>query len=324
VAGRNEALNIVRCIESLSRIKYPEDLLEIILVNDNSTDNTFELMKESSKNFSFFKVINSAKNSAGNLKGKANAIDTAISQCTGDIIVSTDADCEVSPDWVKESVKYFSGNTAMVCGFTLIKCGDSLFSKMQSIDWIYLLALASSSSGLKLILSCIGNNLAFTKSSYNDIGGYSAVGFSVTEDLALMRKINSYKKYQIKYPVDKDCIVETLACSDLAELFSQKRRWFRGGIGINFLGYIIGAELYAMNFLLIFGYLFMSFQAYLILIIIKTISEMILISGIIKRFKLGYLYKYYPLFCIYFALYGMTLPFTFLSGTKIKWKGQKF
>lgn len=324
VAGRNETLNIVRCIDSLSRINYPSELLEIILVNDNSTDNTLELMKESSENFSFFKVINSAKNSSGNLKGKANAIDTAISICTGEIIISTDADCEVSPNWVRETVKYFSDSTAMVCGFTLIKSNGTLFSIMQSLDWIYLLALASSSAGLNQILSCIGNNLSFRKKTYNDIGGYSAIGFSVTEDLALMRKINSYKKYEIKYPVDKECIVETLPCSNIPELLSQKRRWLRGGTGINFLGYIIGAQLYAVNILLLSGLFFMGIKTYLILITVKIVSELILISGIMKRFELENLYKYYPLFCLYFAAYGLTLPFSFLIKTKIQWKGRKF
>lgn len=324
VAGRNESANIVRCIRSLSGLKYPEGKLEIILVNDNSTDNTYELMKEAAGGINFFKVINSAKSSSVNLKGKANAIDTAITQCTGDIIVMTDADCEVSPDWVKETVSYYTENTAMVCGFTNIKCDKSLFSKMQSIDWVYLLALASSSSGLNLILSCIGNNLSFTKKAYNDTGGYSSIGFSVTEDLALMRKLNSYKEYVIKYPVDKECLVETLPCSTVSELFSQKRRWFRGGIGINFLGYIIGAELYAVNFMLIFGLIFLSYKTYIVLILIKILSELFLISGIIKRFKLGYLYRYYLLFCFYFAFYGLSLPFSFLFNTKINWKGRKF
>ncbi len=324
VAGRNETLNIARCIKSLSRINYPRELLEIILVNDHSTDNTFELMNETSKNFSFFKVINSAKNSSGNLKGKANAIDTAISICTGEIIVSTDADCEVSPNWVKETVKYYSDTTAMVCGFTLIKNDGRLFSILQSLDWIYLLSLASSSAGLNMILSCIGNNLSFRKKTYNDIGGYSAVGFSVTEDLALMRKINSYKKYGIKYPVDKECIVETLPCADIPELLSQKRRWLRGGTDVNFLGYIIGAELYAMNFFLLFGLFFLGMKMYLILISVKILSELILISGIMKRFELENLYKYYPLFSLYFAAYGLTLPFSFLIKTSIQWKGRKF
>ncbi|MEO8209507.1 MAG: glycosyltransferase [bacterium] len=324
VAGRNEEKNIVRCITSLSKLNYPKELLEIILVNDNSTDKTFNLMTESIQDFNFFKVINSGKNISNNLKGKANAINTAIEICTGDIIISTDADCEVPVNWINETVLYFDKKTAMVCGFTMIEFKKSLFAKVQCIDWMYLLSLASSSAGLRLILSCVGNNLAFTKNAYEQTGGYESIGFSVTEDLALMRKINSNKNYVIKFPVDKECLVETLPCKNMHELFSQKRRWFRGGIGINFLGYIIGFELYSMNLLIILGLFFLNFKLYIALIIIKIISEMILISETFQRFNLKELYKYYPLFILYFAFYGLTLPFTFIFHTKIKWKERKF
>ncbi|MBK8552043.1 MAG: glycosyltransferase [Ignavibacteria bacterium] len=324
VAGRNESANIRRCIQSLSRTNYPAGKLEIILVNDHSTDNTFEIMKEATAGLDYFKVINSAESTSNNLKGKANAIDTAISQCTGEIIISTDADCEVPANWVRETVRYYSGNTAMICGFTKIKTDSTLFSKVQSLDWLYLLTLASSSAGLKMILSCVGNNLAFSKKAYNDAGGYSSIGFSVTEDLALMRKINSYSSLEIKYPIDRECIVETLPCSNLSELFSQKRRWFRGGIGINFLGYIVGFELYSMNVLLIFGLLFLNVKVFSVLVLMKFISELLLISKVMKTFNMNYLYKYYPAFSIYFAFYGLTLPLSFLFKTGIKWKGRKF
>ena len=324
VAGRNEEKNIVSCIRSLSNLNYPENLLEVILVNDNSTDNTFELMKNASKDYPFIKVINSQKSNSGNLKGKANAIDNAISVCKGEIIVSTDADCEVNPDWAQNTVKYFNENTGMVCGFTKIKSDNSLFAKLQCIDWIYLLSLASSSAGLKMILNCIGNNLSFSKKAYDSVGGYASINFSVTEDLALMRKINSDKKSEVLFPVDKKNLVSTLPCENLNELFSQKRRWFRGGTGINFLGYIVGAELYTMNILLVFGLFIISIKLYLILVAVKLISEFILLHRVFKEFDMQNYYKYYFLFMFYFAFVGLTLPWSFLFGKEINWKDRKF
>ncbi len=270
VAGRNEEQNIVRCIRSLSKQHYPKELTEIILVNDNSTDKTLELMIDSTKDYPEFKVISSRKSSSANLKGKTNAIDTAIEICSGDIILTTDADCEVPPDWIEETLSYFGENTAMVCGFTIIEYENSIFAKLQCIDWMYLLSLASSSAGLKMILSCLGNNLSFSKSAYQKTGGYEAIGFSVTEDLALMRQIDRHSEYEIRFPVDKKCLVRTLPCRNLSELFSQKRRWFRGGIGINFLGYILGIELYSVNILLVFGLLFLNYKIYILLIIHKS------------------------------------------------------
>ncbi len=324
VAGRNAECNIKDCIKSLSELTYPEGLLEIILVNDNSSDRTFEIMKEETKNKSFFKVISSVPDANGILKGKANAIDNAIQICKGDVILSTDADCIVKPDWAVNTVRYYSGNTGMVCGFTKMREEDSLFGKIQSLDWIYLLTLAAASSGLDMILSCIGNNLSFSKETYFYSGGYRSIKFSVTEDLALMRKIYSDKKFEIKFPVDKGCLVTTIPCKNISELISQKRRWFRGGTDVNLFGYIVGFELYMINILFIFGIFFLSLKLYLILIFIKILSEIILLIFVLNKLDLKSYLKIYPFFIFYFAVIGILLPLSFVSGKKIKWKGQRF
>lgn len=324
VAGRNEEKNIRDCIRSLSVLNYPEELLEIILVNDDSSDRTLEIMLEETKHKSFFRVISSEPDADGILKGKANAIDNAVRISNGDIILTTDADCIVKPDWAVNTVRYYSADTGMVCGFTKIRDEDSLFAKIQSFDWIYLLSIAASSSGLNNIVSCIGNNLSFRKETYLHSGGYSSIKFSVTEDLALMRKIYSDKRYMIKFPVDKECLVSTNPCKNIRELNSQKRRWFRGGTDVNLLGYFIGFELYMMNIFFVSGLLFLNLKLYLILILIKIISELIILTFVLRKLDLNHYFRIYPVFTFYFAIVGILLPFTFLSGKKIKWKDRSF
>ncbi len=324
VAGKNEALNIPGCIESLSELNYPHNLLEIILVNDNSEDNTYEIMADAADKYPFMKVISSRGENLSNLKGIANAIDTAADICKGEIIFLTDADCRVNPGWIKNTLKYYSEDSAMICGYTLMDTDNSVFARLQCIDWIYLLTIASSSSGLYKIISCIGNNLSFSKDSYIRTGGYKSINFSVTEDLALMRKIDSEKNLSIRFPVDKECIVITNPCKNISEVFSQKRRWFRGGTDVNLLGYFTGLELYAMNFLFVCGLLFLNVKLYLLLTGIKFLSELILLNSVFKRFERKSLLKFYPLFSVYFAVVGLLLPLSFVTGKKIKWKGRDF
>lgn len=324
VAGRNESGNISDCINSLKLTVYNKDSIEFILVNDNSTDDTLELMNDSVKGDGRFKVISSFLSGSSNLKGKANAIDNAVGIAEGELIISTDADCKVPEYWVKKTAEYFSKDTGMVCGFTFIEHNNSLFGLMQCIDWFYLLSLASGSSGLDKIMSCIGNNLSYSKEAYQSVGGYESIKFSVTEDLALMRKINSSDKYKILFPLNRDCLVRTKPCGNIREVFSQKRRWFRGGIGINLLGYITGFFLYAANFMLIFGLFFMSVKLYLILIFIKFLSELILLMPAFKIYDVKYLYKFYPVFSVYFAVYGLLLPLSFLFKKGITWKDRNF
>lgn len=324
VAARNEKDNIIGCINSLKNLTYVPGKFEIILVNDKSTDNTRELMLEHTKDIERFIIIDSRSSETTNLKGKANAIDTAIEISKGDIIISSDADCVISQDWIKETVSYYDDDTAMVCGFTNIQSDKSLFQKVQAIDWIYLLSLASGSSGLNQTLSCIGNNLSFRKSVYNEVGGYGGIDFSVTEDFALMRAIDKLRKYEIKYPVNPKSVVWTEACNDFKTLYKQKKRWFKGGLKINNLGYLMGFELYSMNLALFFGWIFLAPHLYLIVILIKFISELFLIVPVIKRLGILKLIRYYIFFEIYFAIYGLLLPLTFIVGGTIEWKDRKF
>lgn len=324
VAARNEEERIAKCISSLAEIDYPENLLEVFLVNDRSDDKTFEIMKSSTEAISRFKVINSRPIEQSNLKGKANAIDTAIEHCNGEIVITTDADCIVPPTWVKTTVCYFHSITAMVCGYTLISHCNSLFAKLQCLDWLYLLSLASGSCGMRKTMSCVGNNLAFTKDSYINAGGYSAITFSVTEDLALMRMIQKQGVNKVIYPINNDALVITEPCKNISELASQKRRWFRGGTGINPLGYITGILLYTAAILILFGWMFLSLKIWLLLSSIVVLTQVYIMSRPAIRLQHTGLLAYAPLFTLYISLYGFLLPFSFILGKGINWKGRKF
>jgi len=323
VAARNEEKIISRCINSLKNLNYKKDILEIILVNDKSTDSTKDIMLSETAEYPEFLVIDSDNVETKNLKGKANAIDSAIRIASGDIILMTDADCVVPPDWAYETAQYYNGNVEMVCGFTKINYHNGFFAKLQALDWIYLQSLASCSSGIGSILSCIGNNLSFTKKVYNEIGGYENINFSVTEDLAIMRRINSDSKYRVIYPVNPGTAVLTEECKTIKELYNQKKRWFKGGLGINFLGWLLGFEMYAVNLILIFGLFFLNPFYYVVLIAIKFLSELLIMLPVYFRLGFKDIIFYFPLFQIYFAIYGLLLPFTFILGTKINWKERK-
>jgi len=325
VAAKNEENTIIECIDSLKKLNYPKSLFEVIFVNDNSDDNTEKVIINNITGFDNFKLLNSVKEDVSNLKGKANAIDTGISNSSGKIIFITDADCIVPANWIKETIKYYDeDNTAMVCGFTNIKDSGNLFSILQSLDWIYLLSLASCSSGINRILSCIGNNISFRKDVYTEIGGYKNIKFSITEDLALLRKIDSIKKYKIKYPIDSECSVKTTSCKNFKEFYLQKKRWFKGATGINYLGYIYAIEFYIVNLILFFGLLFLSPVFYIIFVFAKLLSELIIFIPVYINLKFKHILKYYILFQIYYGIYGLLLPLSFIFGNKVNWKGRKY
>ncbi len=323
VAARNEEKNIGNCIRSLKKINYPKDRYEVILINDNSTDLTKSIMLKETQDSDEFILLDTIDYINPNLIGKVNALAYGISKSRGELYMMTDADCEIPENWVLETSRYLYDNVGLICGFTKVDFRGSLFSKLQSIDWIYLQSIASSSSGINFELSCIGNNLTVSSDAYKTIGGYDNLKFSVTEDLALMRRIKKENKFKILFPVNPNCLVKTEACKNFSELYRQKKRWFKGGIGINWLGYILGIELYASNILILFGFLFLGLEVYLLTVLFKIISELLIIIPVYRKFNYKGLLRYFPLFQIYFALIGLLLPFTFITGSKIEWKGRK-
>jgi cellulose synthase/poly-beta-1,6-N-acetylglucosamine synthase-like glycosyltransferase len=324
VAAKNEEANILSCIDSLKKINYPKDKLEIILINDNSDDTTLKLMSESVLDSANIKILTTGDYAKAELTGKTRALSYGIENSSGDIIMMTDADCRVKPGWVLSTVQYFDDETGMVNGISVIEPGNNVFYKMQALDWLYLLALASSSTGIHAPLACIGNNQSYTRRAYESIGGYAGLNFSVTEDLAMMRAIKRKSEYRIKLPVNPDCVIMTKPCTSLRELSSQKRRWFRGGLGINLLGYLTGFCLYIVNIVLLTGYLYISLNVYALFVALKIFSELIIIYPVYKKLGLSRQLIYNPLFQIYFAVYGVLLPLSFISGKSIKWKGVKY
>ena len=106
VAARNEEDNILKCLKSLDKLEYPEDKIQIILVDDRSTDKTENIIENFIINKpKFTKIV--TKKEIGRLKGKTNALANAVEIATGEIILTTDADCVMVPTWVKTTVSYY-------------------------------------------------------------------------------------------------------------------------------------------------------------------------------------------------------------------------
>jgi cellulose synthase/poly-beta-1,6-N-acetylglucosamine synthase-like glycosyltransferase len=321
VAARNEEANILRCLKSLDKLIYPENKLEIIIVNDRSTDNTGKIIDEFISGKSGFKKIDTEK-TIGELKGKTNALANAIQISSGEIILTTDADCEVNPNWVKTIASYYTMDVGVVCGFTNQDAYNQ-FSGMQALDFIYLLLVASGTINLGYPVSCIGNNMSYRKKAYEDVGGYESLPFSVTEDSNLLLAISRLKKYKIIYPVDVDTLVTSKACSTYNELFRQKKRWAVGGIDVPIRGYFVMASGFAANLGIILTPLFFS-GVWLYLSAFKLATDFFLLYPAHEKLGIKKNLKYFLSFEIYYTLYVLALPFVLLFNRKVIWKNREY
>lgn len=321
VAARNEENNIRACMESLNNLIYPEDKIEIIIVNDKSEDATGAIIAEFIADKPKFKCLSTRKQ-IGHLKGKTNALANALEIAGGEIILTTDADCVVSPLWAKTLVSYYDEDVAMVFGYTS-QTADSSFSGMQMLDFIYLLTVAAGSMNYNVPLSCIGNNMSYRKSVYREIGGYETIPFSITEDFNLLHTIFRLKKYKIIYPLDKDALVTSKPCKNTKELYWQKKRWGVGGLDSELPGFLVMGTGFLSNLgVLIFPFFFSAAALYIAAF--KIALDLFFLYPVLKKLGLHDKLKYFAAFQLYYIVYVLGLPVAVLLSKKVIWKGRKY
>lgn len=321
VAARDEEDKILRCLNSLGRLEYPEDKLEVIIVDDRSKDRTGIIIDEfilSHKNFK--KIV--PDEPKGEMVGKVNALATAIKQAEGEIILTTDADCEVKPLWVKTIASYYQDDVGMVDSYTT-QVADKPFNGMQAIDFIYLLLVAGGTINLKAPITCIGNNMSFRKKAYDEIGGYESLPFSVTEDFTLLRAIYKLGKYKILFPLEKDALITSIPCPDIKSLYHQKKRWSIGGLGVPARGFLIMFWGFVTHVLMLLTPFFYS-PVWLYLIFFKIAMDFFVLYPVHVKLGIEKNLKYFWAFQIYYILYVVALPFIVLLNRKVIWKGREY
>jgi len=322
VAARNEEKNILSCLEALDQLIYPDGKLEVIIVDDASTDSTLKLASNFIHGKKNFRIIHLQEDEQSALKGKVRAMAEGIRLATGEIILTTDADCVVNLLWAKTIASYYHSDIGVVNGFTT-QTAASAFSGMQAIDFLYLLFISAGTINLGKPVSCIGNNMSFRKKAYEETGGFENLSFSVTEDFLLLNSIHKLHKYKVIYPLDKNSLVVSKPAKNLKELFRQKKRWAVGGIDAPPLGILLMAWAFLTNLFIIATPFFYS--AILIYLVIFKISiDLFVLYPVHQRLGLQKNLKYFLVFEIYYILYVIFLPLTILFSRKVIWKGRKF
>ena len=322
VAARNEEDNIERCLSSLDALQYPEEKLEIIIVDDGSTDNTPILIENFIKEKSRFKKITISNSEESKLAGKTKAVARGIENAKGEIILTTDADCEVKPTWVKTITSYYEKDVGVVNGYTT-QTAASNFQGMQAIDFIYLLLVAAGTINLGKPISCIGNNMSYRKKAYQEAGGYENLPFSVTEDFILLMGIAKLKKYKIIYPLEKDALVTSRSCGSIKKLVRQKKRWAVGGLGVPFTGFLIMFWGFFTNLCILLTPFLFS-KVWLYLVFFKIVTDYFVLFPVHQKLGIAKNLKYFLAHQVYYILYVIALPFIVLPNRRVIWKGRKY
>jgi len=321
IAARNEEMNLPDCLHSVTKQTYPKNKFEIIIANDASTDRTEGICQDFVSRFSNVRAV--AVREDDTLRGKANALAQAIDLTKGEIILITDADCEVPSTWIEHTAKRFSLEVGLVGGMTLQRATRA-FEGIQCLDWAYILGIASSTAAWGLPLGSIGNNLSFRKDAYVTVGGYRKVKFSVTEDYTLFQSIAGTRKWKYLYPMNPELLVFSKPCANWIDLFRQKHRWGKGGLDMKIPGLLIMVVTYAMVGSALGMLIWDGVTQCVVALMVKSTLDYTFLHQVLSRLKQEGEMKYFWLFELYFSLYVLILPFIVGLGGKVIWKGRSY
>jgi cellulose synthase/poly-beta-1,6-N-acetylglucosamine synthase-like glycosyltransferase len=226
IPARNEAANIENCLNSILQNNYPKHLFEIIVVDDHSEDETAGLVKKyAMQNVKLISLKDFVTDKINSYKKKA--IEIAIAQASGTLIITTDADCIVPPTWLHTIASFYEQTKAkFIAAPVTIDCGWSFIQIFQSLDFMTLQGITAAVVHKKQMTMCNGANMAYERKAFDEVSGFAGIdNIASGDDMLLMHKI--YKRYpdRVLFLNSKDAIVKTAAVNTISQFFNQRIRW---------------------------------------------------------------------------------------------------
>lgn len=353
---RNEAENILFLLQDLEKQTYSKHKFEVIIADDDSTDDTLKIVQEFKKNTTINLIINQLPPKTNNTSPKKRAIDSSIKLASGQLITTTDGDCRVGEQWL-ESIANFQAQTGaylVSCAVTfdnaafkrnaarfaqapsskphsiILSIIHSIINNTQIIEFASLVGSGACAMFIQKPNMCNGANLTYLKSAF-----YEVNGFAGNEDLAsgddefLMHKIAAKYPDKVRFLKDPNTIVETHAHASWRSFYNQRKRWASKWKHYNnWQTTALAVFVFVANLVvpLTFGFWlfdFISAQNFFSVLILKFSAEFIFLSLIISFLRKKTLIWLIPFVQIVYPFYVVFFGLVAQKQGEYVWKGRK-
>jgi len=215
VPAYNEGKNIGECLDAVFASNYPQNKLEVIVVDDGSNDNTLKILEKYKK----------ARILKQNHLGKVEALNNGIINSSNEFVLTLDADTTMDKKCIMEIVKPFLDKSiGATTGNNNIKNKKSVLSMFQNIEYHFTNLMRSSFSAVFKQGAWISGSLAcYRKSALKKIGYFKKDTMAEDIDIALELKKAGYKTVIVPAAFG-----HTIVPTRLKELYRQRVRWWLG------------------------------------------------------------------------------------------------
>ncbi|AUD06367.1 glycosyltransferase family 2 protein [Spirosoma pollinicola] len=323
---RNEAETIENLLDDLRNQTYSR--FEVIVADDSSTDDTLSIVQAyaSTSPFALHPLPLSDERTAS---PKKRAITQSIARATGDLIVTTDGDCRVGPDWLITIAAFYERTSAkLISGPVTFTEEKTLFDSLQTVEFASLIGTGACTMALGMPTMCNGANLCYEKRVFDDVGGFSGVDHLASgDDELLMHKIASAYPDNVHFLKNPAAIVKTNTHKSWRGFYNQRKRWAsKWRAYTSYLPTLLAVFVFLSNaapVVAVVGWLlgFLNGNGTLLVIGLKLVPEFLFLRQILvflqKKSSVSVIpltQLVYPLYVIFFGLAA--------QGKGYSWKGR--
>jgi cellulose synthase/poly-beta-1,6-N-acetylglucosamine synthase-like glycosyltransferase len=322
---RNESTGLNLLLSDLADQKYPKDKFEVIIVDDHSNYPPGSLISV------FKNKINIRELNLGdNEQGKKAAMIKGLNASGSELVLTTDADCRVTPDWIPEMSNYFiSRKVKLVFGSVLYRKSRKLNECLQGLEYLSLVATGAGFAGNGYPVLCSAANMGFERIRYMEFIEENKSSLAVSgDDVLFMLWLKKKYPGQTGFIKSLSSIVETEPVASLKEFINQRLRWtsksrYYKDIVIILTALIVYFGSLTLSVLLVGAFFSgMLLKGFIVLFLVKCIIDIVLLYIVTGYYRNRYLLVIFlPLEIVYFIYISITgLIGNFLS---FDWKGRR-
>ena len=290
---KNESQNLPFLLNNLALQDYPPDSFEVIIIDDNSTDRTFEVASDYKK----IKNLSVIKNKG---RGKKAAIRTGVTFSSGKLILTTDADCKPGGKWLKTIGTFYTDNIPdmIICPVQL-ENKKGIFYRFQEIEFLSLQGVTAGFANTGNAIMCNGANLSFTKEAYSRHNGNLHDDIPSGDDIFLLHSLKKDPISKVLWLESADALAIAASSTGIKQFFKQRNRWISKSKAYNDRATIIaGLVTFLANITilsLITAAIFKSefIQVLVFAFIIKAIPDFLILYNTTARYNRKPLMKWF-------------------------------
>jgi cellulose synthase/poly-beta-1,6-N-acetylglucosamine synthase-like glycosyltransferase len=314
VACRNEEVNLPILLKNISEQDYPQNLFEIIIVDDNSTDSTAEVISGFESTSNIITINNCGT-------GKKPALKTGISIASGNLIITTDADCRMGKSWIRTVAAFYEKyKPEMIICPVQIEFSSGFFRMFQELEFLSLQGITAGSAYEGNATMCNGANLAFTRDAYLNNAGNLNFGILSGDDIFFLHNLKK-QRAKILWLESTSAVIKTASSPTVRSYLKQRRRWISKSLSYTdlysiLLGIVTFVTILLQISLLLAGTINHSFLlVFLTIFLLKSVPDFLILQNTTRRYGRVSLMNWflpaqavYPFYVLLVVLYSLISP----------------